>query len=235
MTDNPITIEKDTTPRKHPTKETFRHLRHQIKERIPQAKKRIFDKSGTIPTERELINAAGEQLRREIESDYDVMTGLLNIRGYEKQRAETIREASKQNLPVAIAVVDLDNLKKINDTNGHEAGDNYIKTAADVLKMVSRETDLTARVGGDEFQIFLVNTTPELADAWKKRALEEMKVRNVKASIGLSPVDLENVDESIRIADEEMYVEKRTKKEQQEDKSPKIIKLVRRLISKRAA
>ncbi len=234
MTDNPIAIENDIRPKKHPTKETIEHLRHQIEERKPEAKRKIFDKSGTIPTERELINAAGEQLRREMESDYDVMTGLLNARGYDKQRSSAIRKAIEQNLPVAVAVIDLDNLKKVNDTNGHEAGDNYIKTAADVLKMISRETDLTARVGGDEFHVFLVNTTPELADAWKKRALEEMKVKNVKASIGLSPVDLENVDESIKIADKEMYIEKRANKEQQENKSPKIIRFVRS-IWKRAA
>ena len=61
-----------------------------------------------------------------------------------------------------------------------------------------------------------------------------MKARNVNASIGLSPVNLENVEESIRTADTQMYSEKRIKKEQQENKSPKIIRLVRN-IWKRAA
>ncbi len=234
MAENSTAIENNIKPSNHPTKETFRHIRHQIRERMPGAKKRIFDKSGTTPTNRELINAAGEQLRREMESDYDVMTGLLNSRGYGKQRTDAIKKATEQNLPVAVAVIDLDDLKKMNDTNGHEAGDNYIKTAAQVLKMISRETDLTARVGGDEFHVFLVNTTPELADAWKKRALEEMKVRNVKASIGLSPVDLKNVDESIKMADQEMYIEKRANKKQEEDKPPKIIRFVRKIL-KRAA
>jgi len=234
MADNPIAIDKDTTPKIHPTKETIRHLRHQIEERKPEVKRKIFDKSGTTPTERELINAAGDQLRRELESDYDVMTGLLNTRGYDKQRKEAIKTAKDQDLPVAVAVIDLDNLKKMNDNNGHEAGDKYIKTAADVLKKISRETDLAARTGGDEFQVFLVNTTQELADAWKRRAVAEMKARNVNASIGLSPVNLENVEESIRTADTQMYSEKRIKKEQQENKSPKIIRLVRN-IWKRAA
>lgn len=234
MTDNPIAIEKDTSPKRHPTRETISHLRHQIEERKPEAKRKIFDKSGTTSTERELINAAGEQLRREMESDYDVMTELLNTRGYDKKREAAIKTAREQNLPVAVAVIDLDDLKKMNDNNGHEAGDEYIRTAADVLKMVSRETDLTARVGGDEFHVFLVNTTPGLADAWKKRALEEMKARNVNASIGLSPVNLENVEDSIKTADSLMYAEKRIKKEQREKGSAKIINLFRK-ITKRAA
>ena len=156
------------------------------------------------------------------------------MRGIKKQRKEAIKTAKDQDLPVAVAVIDLDNLKKMNDNNGHEAGDKYIKTAADVLKKISRETDLAARTGGDEFQVFLVNTTQELADAWKRRAVAEMKARNVNASIGLSPVNLENVEESIRTADTQMYSEKRIKKEQQENKSPKIIRLVRN-IWKRAA
>ncbi len=114
MAENSTAVERDTTQSNRPTKETFRHLRHQIKERVPQAK-RIFDKSGTTPTDRELINSAGEQLRREMESDYDVMTGLLNVRGYDKQRVAAIKRAVEQNLPVAVAVIDLDDLKKIND------------------------------------------------------------------------------------------------------------------------
>ena len=100
--------------------------------------------------------------------------------------------------------------------------------------MVSRETDLAARVGGDEFQVFLVNTTFELADEWKKRAVAEMKVKNVNASIGLSPVNLENVTESIETADRQMYVEKRAKRDLQENKPPTILRFLRN-IRKRAA
>lgn len=198
----------------HPSSERIKHIRHQINERKNDVR-RIFNKSGTQPTERELINAAGQKLRHELESDYDLLTGLLERRGYEKQKNKAIQASIEQNYPVCVASMDLDGLKETNDTLGHKAGDEYLKSAAEALRASSRETDLLARFGGDEFQAFLVNTTPEHAEVWKKRVAEELEKRGVKASIGISSVDLKNVEDSIHIADEKMYEEKRGKKPQQ--------------------
>lgn len=211
MSEDKAEIQINSPVKIHPTAERIEHLRHQIKERKPQAR-RIFNRSGTIPTERELINAAGDQLRKELESDYDVLTGLLDRKGYEKQKKIAIQKSINEGLPTSVAVIDLDNLKTTNDTLGHDAGDNYLKSAGDALKAVSRQSDIPARVGGDEFQVLLINTTPQLASAWKKRVIDEFNSRGVDASIGISAVNLEDVDNSVKIADRKMYKEKRQKK-----------------------
>lgn len=211
MSEGKADIKINTQKSIHPSAERVEHLRHQIKERIPGAR-RVFDKSGTTPTGRELINAAGEQLRKELESDIDVLTGLPDRKGYLKQKISAIQRSKNEGLPTSVAVIDLDDLKVVNDSFGHWAGDIYLIIAADVLKAVSRESDIPARVGGDEFEVLLINTTPQLAAAWKKRVAEEFGDKGVSASIGISGVDLENVDASIERADRRMYKEKRQKK-----------------------
>ncbi len=211
MAESSVTLENDNTPKIHPSKETIRHLRHQIVERMPGAR-RVFDKSGTTPTPRELINSAGEQLRREMESDYDVLTGLLNKRGYEKQVRKAVAKAHAENTSAAVAVVDLDRLKRTNDTLGHDVGDLLIQAAAEVLRKASREDDVVARMGGDEYRVFLTNTTSELASAWEQRVRGELETRGISASIGVYEVDLGNIGQSSKTADELMYTEKRRKK-----------------------
>lgn len=211
MSEDRTNLETDSSKRIHPSSERINHLRHQINER-KEAVRRIFIKSGTQPTQRELINAAGDKLRQEMESDYDLLTGILNKRGFEKQKDKAILLSQKEKYPIAVALIDLDDLKTTNDTLGHTAGDLCLKNAASALLSASRETDIPARIGGDEFQVLLINTTPHLAEAWKKRVMEEMENRAVKASIGIAPVDLNNIKDSIKKADDNMYEEKRSKK-----------------------
>ena len=196
----------------HPSAERIEHLRHQINQR-KEAVKRIFRKSGTEPSPRELINAAGEHLREELKSDYDDVTGILNRKGFEKQKSTAVLKSIEQNYPTVIASIDLDDLKNTNDTLGHTAGDLYLKKAANALIAASRTTDIPARVGGDEFQVLLINTTPDLAQAWKERVNLEMEERGVKASIGIASVDLTNLEDSIDKADQKMYEEKRIRKQ----------------------
>jgi diguanylate cyclase (GGDEF)-like protein len=141
------------------------------------------------------------------------LTGLLNKRGYGKHVAKAIIRAHDEHASAAVAIVDLDGLKNTNDTLGHDAGDLMLQAAADALRKASRETDIVARVGGDEYRIFLTDTTPELASAWEQRARLELEAKNISASMGITEVDLENVEGSTKKADELMYVEKRGKKQ----------------------
>ncbi len=221
-TSTPIdAIESQSTPdalakpsKQQPTAETIKHLRHQIEERKPEAMK-IFTKSGTTPTGRELINAAGKILRDENEAGIDPMTGALNRLGYGKKRNQALEQARHNNTPLTAAAIDLDDLKRVNDTQGHDAGDLYITNAASALRDVSRLTDLVARKGGDEFEVLLIDSDPEGAAAWEARARERLKELGVNASIGISPVDISNADQSFQTADERMYIEKRAKKQAQ--------------------
>ncbi len=207
------TTEEEIQKKIHPSADRIAHLRHQVNER-KEAARRVFRKSGTKPTERQLINEAGERLRQEYESDYDPLTGLLEKRGYEKERTKAVERALREKIKASVAFIDLDELKTVNDTLGHEAGDQLLKSAADAIRASTRTTDIPARIGGDEFQVFLMDTTPKLAENWKKRLVEEMKLRNVSASIGLSGVDLNDVSASVRTADQNMYKEKTRKKQE---------------------
>ena len=201
----------ETQEKRHPSKDRIEHLRHQIIERFP-AVRRVFGKSGTEPTPRQLINEAGARLRQEYESDYDPLTGLLEKRGYERERTKAVERAKRENLNATVAFVDLDGLKQVNDAKGHAEGDKLLKSAADAIQASIRKSDLSGRLGGDEFQVFLTDTTPELADNWKKRLVEKMNARNVNASIGLTQVDLDDMEGSVNRADKLMYVEKYAKK-----------------------
>ena len=80
--------------------------------------------------------------------------------------------AKRHDAPGALLYIDLDNFKPINDTHGHEAGDNALKAIAEVLRGHSRRYDLAARLGGDEFALWLDETDGATAEgrAWELRA-----------------------------------------------------------------
>lgn len=204
----PTATEANDPNRTHPTAETIKHLRHQIRERMPETQ-RIFDKSGTTPTNRELINAAGEQLRDEMESDYDPLTGALTLKGYNKRKERALNTAQTTGLPITVAGIDLDNLKKVNDKQGHEAGDRLLISASRALIESSRLEDLIVRKGGDEFEALLINTDVQNAQAWVARVRQALESKGVEASIGTCAADPNNFDEAVKTADQAMYEEKR--------------------------
>lgn len=113
-------------------------------------------------------NAELKELLNEVEylSFHDEMTGLYNRRYFEN---ELDRLSNSRRLPITLLVADLDNLKIVNDNYGHKMGDEYIKAAAKILKKSSRDEDVAARIGGDEFAIILPETGFEEADTVYQR------------------------------------------------------------------
>ena len=91
-----------------------------------------------------------ERILREAASR-DFMTGLYNRRGLQAALASL----HKEDMPLAICLFDLDNLKAVNDTHGHEAGDRFIEAFADILRHNTRLDDIQCRYGGDEFIVVL--------------------------------------------------------------------------------
>lgn len=81
---------------------------------------------------------------------YDELTGICNRSGLWKQADEFVVRAKKQNKVLAVLFFDLDGLKTVNDVNGHEAGDRYIRSMADILRICRKEADILVRYGGDE-------------------------------------------------------------------------------------
>ena len=85
----------------------------------------------------------------------DGLTGLMNRRAFQESLDTAIARARRNQTPGALIYVDLDNFKAINDTYGHETGDNVLTEVAQILTSRSRTYDLVARIGGDEFVVWL--------------------------------------------------------------------------------
>ncbi|MCC0661447.1 MULTISPECIES: EAL domain-containing protein [unclassified Clostridioides] len=163
-----------------------------------------------------------EKMKIEYERDFDILTNLLNRRAFYSQVREKFE--NKEELKIAAFIMwDLDNLKYINDTYGHDAGDEYIRCAADILKKFISWNGIVSRLSGDEFYVFIYgyeskdsirtiinsvktqmnNTLLKLHDG------TEFKIR---ASAGISwyPSDSTNYDELMKYADFAMYQIKNT-------------------------
>src|SRR5947199_565679 len=83
----------------------------------------------------------------------DELTGLYNLRGFQLFAEQALRLTQRSQLPFSVLFVDLDHLKKINDTLGHAVGSAYLIETGLLLQQTFRETDVIARIGGDEFAI----------------------------------------------------------------------------------
>jgi diguanylate cyclase (GGDEF)-like protein len=88
----------------------------------------------------------------------DALTGCLNRRSFEARLRADLRQARRRGSTVAIAAVDLDHFKEINDTRGHLVGDVVLQQLATIMKTTARDTDAVARYGGDEFVVILPDT-----------------------------------------------------------------------------
>ena len=164
-----------------------------------------------------------EKQRIQYERDYDLLTRLLNRRAFV---AKVSRRFAEGDLGTALfAMWDLDGLKYINDTYGHDYGDEYIQRAADVLKYCSRYGGLVARMSGDEFYVFfdhIADRDEMLAHINEIHQLllaEEMLMSNgnvirLSGSVGLAwyPHDADNYDMLVKYADFAMYQAKRDQK-----------------------
>ncbi|MEG4837375.1 diguanylate cyclase [Microcoleus sp. B9-D4] len=166
-----------------------------------------------------------ERLRAEAEvrqlSVTDQLTGLYNRRGFFLLAEQQLKIARRTQTPYFILFADLDGLKKINDTLGHEMGDRVIVDAAQILKQTFREADIVARLGGDEFALFIPNFSGDLSTNFHARLQENIDRFNqqserayISISLGVQFGDLNNevlLEQLLAKADKLMYEDKRTK------------------------
>ena len=107
-------------------------------------------------TERRRAETEREQRRELLAlSTHDDLTGLLNRRGFIAIGEQELARARRNGAPLAVLYADVDNLKIVNDTYGHQCGDEILREAASALRDTFRESDAIARVGGDEFAVLL--------------------------------------------------------------------------------
>jgi diguanylate cyclase (GGDEF)-like protein len=147
-----------------------------------------------------------ERLRRD--ATVDDLTGLLNRRGWRELAERELGRARRRGAAASLVLIDLDSLKEINDTRGHDVGDRVLRDTADRMRSALRAGDVLARLGGDEFGALLVDTSNGQALAAVAR-LREMTPPIGCFSAGAAIWDgSETLDELLRRADVALYTAK---------------------------
>jgi diguanylate cyclase (GGDEF)-like protein len=156
-------------------------------------------------------------------SQTDELTGLYNRRGFLSFGTQSLGLARRMGRRGNVFFADLDEMKKINDSFGHQEGDAAIQQAAHILTETFRHMDIIARLGGDEFTILAVDTGPDFCDTLRKRLDATLAFHNAQSkkpyllsmSIGAVPFNKDStvtLGELLERADETLYEEKRRKK-----------------------
>ncbi len=167
--------------------------------------------------------------------DHDILTDLYNRRGFDEALTRMLADAVRHQKRVGILFLDLDNFKSgINDSLGHAMGDEVLKKFAELLRESSRQTDVVARIGGDEFGIILPDVNDETPELFQRRLKEALEVKSTMLEalkiIGVSmgyaefvggKTELKSEALIVYRADQAMYDAKSLKKE------PGLVKLVR--------
>ena len=123
-----------------------------------------------------------QSLKLRISATHDSLTRLMNRAFFEERLADELARAARHDIPVCVAVLDVDHFKSVNDSHGHAAGDAALHVVAQVLRRSLRRTDLIARWGGEEFAIAFPET--RLPEAYGK--LEQLRMDIASHTIVLS-------------------------------------------------
>lgn len=161
-----------------------------------------------------------QRKQEEARSREDYLTGLQNSRAFFETLAREIERANRYHRALALAYMDMDDFKNINDSRGHQTGDEVLKTLARILRSGLRSTDVVARLGGDEFAILLIETDRASAETVLRKVQAEVNAglaaRFGTATVSIGAAICESFvpppSEFVRRADSLMYEVKRAGK-----------------------
>lgn len=156
---------------------------------------------------------------------HDDLTGLYNKKEFINYLNKMIAYANRQKKDLSLLMIDLDNFKEFNDSYGHQCGDMVLESVAEVFKKFTREEDMAARIGGEEFAVLLIDCSLESAKKLAERLRNEiasLKIDNidkkVTASFGLSNLGtLDSSKSLITRSDQALYLAKANGKNRVEE------------------
>jgi diguanylate cyclase (GGDEF)-like protein len=171
--------------------------------------------------ERTLVRASKRSAKLKMLAERDPLTAVMNRHAFYSM-VDGKREEAKSSIGGSVAVLDIDNLKPLNDTYGHQAGDAAIRAVAKAIRSVIRAEDLLFRWGGDEFLVILPHVHLDEA-RWRFQKIDHLlhkttlpavkKPLPITLSIGISPFSSNvSLEKAIELADERMYAQKAEKK-----------------------
>jgi diguanylate cyclase (GGDEF)-like protein len=139
----------------------------------------------------------------------DPLTGCLNRRGFDERLAQERSKADRSGHPFSLVLIDLDSFKAVNDTHGHQVGDDLLVWTARTLQEGVRSEDVVGRVGGDEFALLLVGAGPTEAEVLVER-LGAALDRSSPASLGVAshPAEATSENDLRQLADQRLYAAK---------------------------
>ncbi|MCM1106902.1 MAG: GGDEF domain-containing protein [Blautia sp.] len=160
------------------------------------------------------------QLGRAVEKlqelyNHDPLTGIYNRIAYMELIRPAFLRYRGEGVICALVFVDADDFKSINDTYGHEFGDQVLIKIATALREECPEKGYVCRYGGDEFFAFFPYATPEMTDAYAGRVMERLGAENISVSMGIRLTDITldaTLDEYLSMADQNMYEQKQAHK-----------------------
>lgn len=158
----------------------------------------------------------------ELDAASDPLTGLSNRRHFAEWFEAEIRQAKNYHQPLSLVLFDIDHFKKVNDTYGHIAGDQVLKTLAETIRGTTRSSNLVARFGGEEFAVVMVSSAREQAVLYAeslRKSIEALEIRipgqadplrvTLSGGIASYPADADTTVDLIRAADHALYDAKR--------------------------
>lgn len=173
---------------------------------------------GALALVRDITDRRGLEAELERLAGVDPLTGIGNRRAFDEAVDRELKRRARTGRPIAIALIDVDHLKQVNDRSGHSAGDLALQFVAQVLQRSARTIDVPARIGGDEFALLLTDTSSEGAVEALERMRRDLRrmtdaddrIREISISVGIAMAtpDADSHDSIMRLADGALYLAK---------------------------